>query len=118
MAGQADGDRTGPAVRCVAWGQVPATVTAVWPAWRAARYLSHMHAVGTTPDPVRYLSAPQPPVPCTAHGRRVRQARNTACTRPPSPVFPQLRSHLMRSEPRPGHGRIQPTHSPRTQPTV
>src|ERR1017187_8771175 len=49
MAGQADGDRTGPAVRCVACGQVPATVTAVWPAWRAARYLSHMHADVRTP---------------------------------------------------------------------
>src|ERR1039457_6673169 len=49
MAGQADGDRTGPAVRCVACGQVPTTFTAVWPAWRAARYLSHMHADVRTP---------------------------------------------------------------------
>src|ERR1035441_9131604 len=49
MAGQADGDRTGPAGRCVACGQVPTTVTAVWPAWRPARDLSHMHADVRTP---------------------------------------------------------------------
>ena len=30
----------------------------------------------------------------------------------PSLVFPQLRSHLKRSSPRPGEGRIRPTHSP------
>ena len=46
---------------------------------------------------------------------RVRQPRNTACTRPPSPVFPQLRPHLMRSEPRPGDGRSGPriAHRPK-----
>src|ERR1017187_4362420 len=49
MAGQAHGDPTRPAVLCVAFGQVPAPVTAVWPAWRAARYLSHMHADVRTP---------------------------------------------------------------------
>ena len=34
----------------------------------------------------------------------------TPRARPPSPVFPQLRSHLMRSLPRRGDGRIRPTH--------
>ena len=37
------------------------------------------------------------PVPRTAHGRRVRPTRNTACRRSPLLVFPQVRWHLKRS---------------------
>ncbi len=41
MAGQADG--TEPAIRRVACDELPTTITAVWPAWRAARCPAHMH---------------------------------------------------------------------------
>jgi len=57
------------------------------PAWHRrhrARKQAVIRTVGTTPDPVRYLYVNRSPVPRTAHGRRARSARNTACTRPPS----------------------------------
>jgi hypothetical protein len=60
------------------------------------------------------LSVRKPvPVPPTAHGRRARPARNTACRHPMSLSFPQLRQHLRRYPQRPGDARIRPTHSPR-----
>ncbi len=71
-----------------------------------------MRTVGTVRDPVRYLYVNRSPVPRTAHGHRVRHARSTVCTRSPSLAFPQVRSHLKRFPPRPGDGRIRPTHSP------
>jgi len=52
-------------------------------------------------------------VPRTAHGGRVRQARNTVGTPSSLPVFSQVRRQLMRSPPRPGDAWIRPTHSPR-----
>ncbi len=72
-----------------------------------------MHTVGCARDPVRYLYANRLNVPRMAHGRRVRQARNTVGTPSSLPVFSQVRWHLMRSAPRRGDGWIRPTHSPR-----
>ncbi len=57
------------------------------PAWHRrhrARKQAVIRTVSTTPDPVRYLYVNRSPVPRTAHGRRARSARNTACTPPPS----------------------------------
>src|SRR5260370_14707642 len=79
----------------------------------SARKRAVIRTVGPTPDPVRYLYVNRSPVPPTAHGHRARPARDTACTHPPPPVFPQIKRHLRRYPRRPGGARIRPTHSPR-----
>ena len=64
---------------------------------------------------VIYMYANRSPVPRIAHGCLVRPACNTARTRPPPPVFPQLRRHVRRHPKRQGDTRIRPTHSPRSK---
>ena len=80
------------------------------PCGKASGYTHRRHH---HPDPVRYLYATRSPGP--AHSPRLPGPAGPQhrMQRSPLLVFPQVRSHLKRSPPRPGDGRTRPTHSPR-----
>jgi hypothetical protein len=77
---------------------------------KASGYVHRRHRPGPCP---LYVREPAP-VSRIAHGCPVPQTRHAARRRPPLLLFTQVRPYLKPSPPKPGDGRIRPTHSPRT----
>ena len=77
-----------------------------------------IRTVGTTQDPVRYMSVNRFPVPPTAHARQARATHTATCRRQLSPVFSQLRAHLNRLSQRRRIVGSGPRIAHRAQPTV